>query len=1071
MHVQQGDLTMKGAAGLSRGSTATEADATTLSIEQAGAVAYAAENGGALSGLDDGLTALYYALSPQAARMSAFISTSLNGADQAVSADGQYVLVDVSVSAGQSSATLLAQLQGLGLKGGSAYAGVVSGELPVAALGGISGLSALGQAHASLVQSQGVHAERVDLASSAHPSIDGTGVRLGIISDSFDKNTKASDHKVDNIASGDLPTDTQVVLDYSGSGTDEGRAMAQLAHDAAPGAAIDFATGDNGQSGFANEIIALAQHGDKVIVDDLGYYGELMYQLGPIAQAIQTVTQAYGVTYLSAAGNDANTGFEGAWKSGTTFTYNGVHYTSMNFGGTTSGAIAYTTGDYSDYGYSTSFALQWDSTSASAGNGSPGSSNDLDLFFYSDAALTHLVASARSNNIGLDAKELIQRGSLAEDTTYYLQVGYNSDKGGPLPGEIRLIAENDGLGGNFETLASNTNPGETYGHPTQGGSIAVGAAPYIDTPAYTPSEPNGKIEYFSSVGTDTVVFANNGTRLTTPVVGTVSIVGVDDVDTTFFGYDDDKNGFLNFSGTSAAAPDVAAVATRLIQANSALTRDDILALIQDSALDMDDPYTPGFDAGLDVASGAGLVQADLAVNFALGGVISNASQTRLYGTHLDDTIGGSSLSDVISGGAGTNTINGGDGSDTAIYSATFSQYQVMTAADGSVHVASTAGGSGAVNDTLTNVELLQFADRTVLLGTSLTVTPGAPVQIISPQSYTGKTQISGELNLVTGGTIAASSQVALKAPAAVFDTSGSGAGGTTVTIQELSGVAGSAIRLGAGVLSLNETAAATYAGAISDGGVAGGVGGGLVVNGSAPLTLTGADTYTGKTQIYGQLDLAGSAVLNTSKAVTLKSSSAVFDVSQATGKEAILNLAGVAGSHIYLGASTLKINDSTPATFSGVISDGGVAGGVGGSLIVKGTASLNLTGNNTFTGGVQLQTGVLELGSTTAAGAGGHALTFTGAATLQLDAGALTAVSATKSTYGTAVAGFAAGDHIDLAALAYASGATATYTGTTLKVSSGGSVVTLSLTGLPTGQDFAAADDGHGHVLVGLVGG
>ena len=79
--------------------------------------------------------------------------------------------------------------------------------------------------------------------------------------------------------------------------------MAQIVHDLAPGASIDFATVEGGELAFAKHIRDLAAAGASVIVDDVAYYDEPFFQDGPVAAAIDEVT-AEGVTYLTAAGND-----------------------------------------------------------------------------------------------------------------------------------------------------------------------------------------------------------------------------------------------------------------------------------------------------------------------------------------------------------------------------------------------------------------------------------------------------------------------------------------------------------------------------------------------------------------------------------------------------------------------------------------------------------------------------------------------------------------------------------------------------------------------------------------------
>jgi len=164
--------------------------------------------------------------------------------------------------------------------------------------------------------SQGVVQHRVDKIPSG---IDGAGITVGVMSDSYDTNAAPNSAALD-IASGDLPgagnplgnTQPVVVLEDTPARTDEGRAMLQIVHDLAPKARLGFATASGGQVNFANNIRALAgfasapnaQPGFKadVIVDDIIYPDEPFFQDGIIAQAVDEVA-AKGVSYFSSAGN------------------------------------------------------------------------------------------------------------------------------------------------------------------------------------------------------------------------------------------------------------------------------------------------------------------------------------------------------------------------------------------------------------------------------------------------------------------------------------------------------------------------------------------------------------------------------------------------------------------------------------------------------------------------------------------------------------------------------------------------------------------------------------------------
>jgi autotransporter-associated beta strand protein len=66
--------------------------------------------------------------------------------------------------------------------------------------------------------------------------------------------------------------------------------------------------------------------------------------------------------------------------------------------------------------------------------------------------------------------------------------------------------------------------------------------------------------------------------------------------------------------------------------------------------------------------------------------------------------------------------------------------------------------------------------------------------------------------------------------------------------------------------------------------------------------------------------------------------------------------------NVFLGAHNLAVGgNNLSTTFSGVIQDGGVAGGTGGSLTKTGIGILTLTATNTYTGGTTISGGTLQL--------------------------------------------------------------------------------------------------------------
>ena len=222
-------------------------------------------------------------------------------------------------------------------------------------------------------------------------------------------------------------------------------------------------------------------------------------------------------------------------------------------------------------------------------------------------------------------------------------------------------------------------------------------------------------------------------------------------------------------------------------------------------------------------------------------------------------------------------------------------------------------------------------------------------------TYTGPTTIShgSELDIFSGGSIAASSGVNLAGSGAVFNL---GPTNTDQTIQDLSGVAGTMVELGPGHnLTVGTARSTLYAGSLVNGSNPPNLT--FTKQGTGTLTLTGPNTYIGITTVNGGTLAIGAGGSDSETTINLASNGSSFDIS-AGGNQGIEGLGGVAGSTVNLGANTLTVSQlggqpGGVSTFAGTIQGNG-------GLIKTNTGSLVLMGTNTYTGATTVSNGTLQ---------------------------------------------------------------------------------------------------------------
>jgi hypothetical protein len=433
--------------------------------------------------------------------------------------------------------------------------------------------------------SEGDVTHKANVARSAS-DLDGSGVTVGVLSDGVD--TLAARQ-----ASGDLPISPQLtVLPGQAGAGDEGTAMMEIVHDLAPGASLIFASAFSSSAQFAQNILDLRAAGCDIIVDDVQYLAEAVYQDDIVADAVNIVT-ADGALYFSAAGNDGNV------SQGTASNYEG-DYAAIAVPETLAGEVV----SVHDFGGGapsnlitvdppTWITLQWSDPFG-------GSGNDYDLFLLNNSMSTVLDASTSAQAGAGVPLEAIDSG-LYNDLTGRLVVGLWAGS----PRTVRLTTHRG-------RLAAQTD-GEVWGHAAAVNAFAVAAVNVASASGgfFTGGVAN-PVEFFSSDGPRHIFFDATGAPLT-PGMFLLSNGGIQRAKPDLAAADGIATatpGFNPFFGTSAAAPHAAAMAALLLQKRpelaalgSVAATTQFRALVGTSTLDNE-------GSGPDFNSGSGILMAD-----------------------------------------------------------------------------------------------------------------------------------------------------------------------------------------------------------------------------------------------------------------------------------------------------------------------------------------------------------------------------------------------------------------------------------------------------------------------------